>query len=142
MTALACPVSAIFGLITTAKSASNTAIGSTEWCASLSVALETQQEDSKRLHERLQQVEAKVAGASPSSPSSSSSPRDGKDGQKNVMQIWPLNRGHFFIRNQTLRYEFWRFANSISRILHADKIGYQMECAQYGALIYEQSSKN
>ena len=35
-----------------------------EWCASLAVALETQQEDSKRLHERLQQVEAKVAGTS------------------------------------------------------------------------------
>ena len=33
-----------------------------EWCASLSVALETQQADSKHLHERLQQVEAKVAG--------------------------------------------------------------------------------
>ena len=33
-----------------------------EWCASLSVALEAQQADTKRLHERLQQVEAKVAG--------------------------------------------------------------------------------
>ena len=32
-----------------------------EWCASLSVALENQQVDSKRLHERLQQVEAKDA---------------------------------------------------------------------------------
>jgi hypothetical protein len=35
-----------------------------EWCASLSMALETQQTDTKRLHERLQQVEAKVARTS------------------------------------------------------------------------------
>jgi len=33
-----------------------------EWCASLSVALEAQQAVSQRLHERLQQVEAKIAG--------------------------------------------------------------------------------
>jgi hypothetical protein len=33
-----------------------------EWCTSLSVALEAQQAVSQRLHERLQQAEAKIAG--------------------------------------------------------------------------------
>jgi len=35
-----------------------------DWCARLSVALEDQQAVSQSLHERLRQVEAKVAGTS------------------------------------------------------------------------------